>query len=86
MLQDLTIHATPKLKSSPRIEEARASVAEISSSDLYAAMVTCNIGFMQAMMTFDRDRIAQSLIEIDGIIEVSIQWIKTVFRTKLELN
>ncbi|XP_063686931.1 tetratricopeptide repeat protein 39B-like [Bolinopsis microptera] len=37
---------------------------------MYAAMAYCNIGFMQAIMTFDRENIAQSLVDIDAAMQV----------------
>ena len=39
---------------------------------MYAAMAYCNIGFMQAIMTFDRENIAQSLLDIDAAMQVYI--------------
>lgn len=53
-----------------KLEEARACVALHKESSIYAAMAFCNIGFMQAIMTFDREHIAQSISEIDVALQV----------------
>ena len=54
----------------PRLDQARECVACYKDTDMYAAMAYCNIGFMQAIMTFDRENIAQSLLDIDAAMQV----------------
>ncbi|KAL5250862.1 hypothetical protein ACHWQZ_G016564 [Mnemiopsis leidyi] len=53
-----------------RLDQARECVACYKDTDMYAAMAYCNIGFMQAIMTFDRENIAQSLLDIDAAMQV----------------
>ena len=53
-----------------RLDQARECVTCYKDTDMYAAMAYCNIGFMQAIMTFDRENIAQSLLDIDAAMQV----------------
>ena len=55
---------------SHRIERARECVSNYKDTDMYAAMTYCNIGFMQSIMTFDRENIARSLVDIDAAMQV----------------